>query len=155
MDNGEEFDAKFTDEAGMEWDVKLSVPVVFQFTRDYHLALRDVLPGNLDAGQLLDLAWRGTRYQSQARAYPDYTLTQFLESLDGPSFETAQEAAARALLNFIRRHRNKLIAKALSAEARLRLEGVEGRTLIEGVAAALGAGTTSASSVGPAESTSA
>jgi hypothetical protein len=93
------FETKFLDERRREWDIRLSVPVVHEFCRDHRLGLASLQPATLDAAQLADLAWRGTRYQARAKDAPE-TLAEWLEAMDGPSYLAMQEAATEAVCFF-------------------------------------------------------
>jgi hypothetical protein len=101
----------FLDERGREWTIKLTVPVLYGFCRTEHLTLETLSPVKqegdrmalaLTVNQLLSLAYEGTRYQARATARPE-SLEEFLTSLDGPSFLTAQTAAVGAVVNFFLR----------------------------------------------------
>lgn len=93
-------DASFTDERGRPWEIKLTVPVVHQFTAKHQLPLGAFHPGALRQDQYAEVAYLGTRYASRAKA-DEETLEQFLEALDGPSYMKMTEAAYRAVINFI------------------------------------------------------
>lgn len=117
----------FVDERGREWTVKLTVPVLYSFCRQEKLTLETLSPVKQEAGkislaltvnQLLGLAYEGTRYQARAQARPE-ALEEFLESLDGPSFLTAQTAAVGAVVNFFLR----LAPKDLSVKTSATPEG--------------------------------
>lgn len=94
----DELSTFFRDERGREWTIKLSVPVVYRFCREHRIRIGEFLPDALDVGQLLDLAFAGTRYQARAK---NQTKEDFFSALEGMAFTAAQEAAANAVVNFI------------------------------------------------------
>lgn len=93
------FPNKFTDEDGREWSVKLSVGDVAEFTDRHKLRLGEFTPDNLSIGQLLELAYIGSRWNALASAFPE-SQANFLKKLEGPSFADAQRAAVNAVINF-------------------------------------------------------
>lgn len=100
----EELDTTFTDNRGRPWTVRLTVSTVHRFCGEKKLALQHLKPDKLDAAQLLDLAYLGTRHHSRAVVMDELAAREeFFDSLEGEPFVKAQEAAVAALVNFILR----------------------------------------------------
>lgn len=95
----EEFESVFRDDGNRTWAIQLTNQIVFEFCQKYKIKMEKFLPELMDAAQLLELAYAGTRYTSIATAQPE-TLIEFLERLNGPGWFDAQKAAETAIINF-------------------------------------------------------
>jgi hypothetical protein len=95
----EELDCTFADETGRKWFPRLTLPIVDRYCREQGLKFEDFSILTLNAAQLVDLAFYGTRYATAAKADPE-TREQFLERLDGPSYQEAIFSAQKAVVNF-------------------------------------------------------
>jgi len=93
-------DTTFSDERGRPWEIKLTVPIVHQFTAKHQMPLGGFHPGAMRQDQYAEVAYMGTRHASRAKV-DEESLEQFLEALDGPSYNRMIEAAYRAVTNFI------------------------------------------------------
>jgi len=95
----EDFSAKFKDEQGLSYDIKLNVPVVHEFCRQQNLQVGCFTPAGLNMAQYIDLAFAGTRWNSRYNLGKQ-SKKQFLEAIDGPSYQDVMGAAMNAIVNF-------------------------------------------------------
>jgi len=138
-----ELSARFFNEAREEFDVRVTVRVAQEFCHKHGVPLGEFLPDKLDAGQLLELAWLGTRHQARVAALAAQgkreTFEMFLDGLEGPSCTEAQVAAVKALLNFtvrtLPRERQATATERLTAAAARIEEGLHGAGPTSGVSA--------------------
>jgi len=98
-----EFPTKFTDEKGRTWTVRISLALAREFCADHHIRMGEFTAAHIDQAQLLDIAYRATRWETKARAAEE-SFESFLASLEGPAYGAALEAAANALANFTLRY---------------------------------------------------
>lgn len=101
-------DTTYTDAGGNKWTVKLPLPLVDEFCDEQGIKLGGFSPESLTNSQMLTLAYRGTRWMTQAKNYP-MNRAEFLSRLcddDGnptPAYTGALTAAMNAVVNFILR----------------------------------------------------
>jgi hypothetical protein len=112
----DELPTRFKDERHRDWEVKLSVPVVYRFCAAHHVRLGELHPSLLSQSQLIDLAYAGTRWQARAEAKPEQPV-EFQEALEGASYTEAMLAASRAVVNFILRTEKRTPSENAGANA--------------------------------------
>ena len=104
----EELDTAFTDGGGNRWTVRLPLPLVDEFCAEEGIKLGGFVPESLTNSQMLTLAYRGSRWMTQAKKFP-MTRSEFMARLcddDGnptPAYTEALVAAMNAVVNFILR----------------------------------------------------
>jgi hypothetical protein len=101
-EEAEELDATFTDERGTKWRPRLTLKIVDRFCRETGAPSLDLFA--VSAAELLDLVFAGIQYQTLFEAAP-FSRDEFLDRLDGPSYEAALAAGRNAIGNFILRCR--------------------------------------------------
>jgi hypothetical protein len=94
-----ELPATFADESGRIWRVRLSIPLVLEFCGEHNVPMRQFEPSRLNMKQMFELAYRGTRWETKAKASP-VTLTEWTEEIGESAFYPAIHATANEVINF-------------------------------------------------------
>ncbi len=141
----------FINENGREYDVRISVAVAHGFCRQNKIKLEGLQPLLLDIGQILDLAFMATR-SSKYTALGE-TKAQFLEGLEGESFNKVQECTVSALVNFTLKTLPKKAARVMREEIRRQDKLAKDAAGLQASVADHGPGETSTESAGVSEQT--
>ena len=141
---------RFLNEAGREYDVRITVPIAHAFCKQERIKLEGLNPLLLDIGQLLDLCYMATR-STKLKALEE-TKGQFLEGLEGESFSKAQDCVTNSLVLFSLKVLPKKQAKVLKDEVTKLQALVQAGEESESTQEGHGNGATSSESVGQLES---